>query len=70
MGKNSSVTLSDHFGEFVDRDALRAALAVGEASGPSTAFDFEAFIEGKRCSVNLPQSESCSLNSSASPRAN
>ncbi len=76
MGKNTSVTLGDHFGQFVDQQveggryssaseviraglrlleereagvqALRAALAVGEASGPSTAFDFEAFIEGKR----------------------
>lgn len=76
VGKNTSVTLGDHFGQFVDRQveggryssaseviraglrlleereagvqALRAALTVGEASGPSTAFDFEAFIEGKR----------------------
>ena len=28
--------------------ALRAALIEGEQSGPSTAFDFEAFIERKR----------------------
>ena len=28
--------------------ALRSALADGEASGPSTAFDFEAFIARKR----------------------
>ncbi len=28
--------------------ALRSALAVGEASGPATPFDFEAFIGGKR----------------------
>ena len=28
--------------------ALRAALAEGEASGPSTQFDFEAFIARKR----------------------
>jgi antitoxin ParD1/3/4 len=28
--------------------ALRAALAEGEASGPSTPFDFEAFIARKR----------------------
>lgn len=28
--------------------ALRAALAEGEASGPSTPFDFDAFLEGKR----------------------
>jgi antitoxin ParD1/3/4 len=28
--------------------ALRAALIEGEKSGPSTAFDFEAFIERKR----------------------
>jgi antitoxin ParD1/3/4 len=76
MGKNTFVTLGDHFGEFVDQQvegghyssaseviraglrlleereagvqALRAALTVGESSGPATAFDFEAFIEGKR----------------------
>ena len=28
--------------------ALRAALAEGEASGPSTPFDFEAFIARRR----------------------
>jgi antitoxin ParD1/3/4 len=28
--------------------ALRAALIEGEQSGPSTPFDFEAFIEHKR----------------------
>jgi antitoxin ParD1/3/4 len=29
-------------------EALRAALVEGEQSGPSTPFDFEAFIERKR----------------------
>ncbi|MBX3486249.1 type II toxin-antitoxin system ParD family antitoxin [Phenylobacterium sp.] len=29
-------------------EALRAALIEGEESGPSTAFDFEAFIARKR----------------------
>ncbi|MGO9756700.1 MAG: type II toxin-antitoxin system ParD family antitoxin [Roseiarcus sp.] len=29
-------------------EALRAALVEGENSGPSTPFDFEAFIERKR----------------------
>ncbi len=29
-------------------EALRAALIEGEASGPSTPFDFEAFIARKR----------------------
>jgi len=29
-------------------NALRAALVEGEASGPSTPFDFEAFIARKR----------------------
>lgn len=75
MSKNTSVTLGDHFAEFIDRqvargrygsasdvvraglrlleehevklEALRAALIEGEQSGPSTAFDFEAFIERK-----------------------
>ena len=28
--------------------ALRAALIEGEQSGPSTVFDFEAFVAGKR----------------------
>lgn len=28
--------------------ALRAALIAGEKSGPSAAFDFDAFIAGKR----------------------
>jgi len=28
--------------------ALRAALVAGEDSGPPTAFDFDAFLEGKR----------------------
>jgi antitoxin ParD1/3/4 len=76
MGKNTSVSLGDHFGEFIERQveegrygsasdvvraglrlleehearlkALRAALIEGERSGPSTAFDFDAFIERKR----------------------
>jgi antitoxin ParD1/3/4 len=30
--------------------ALRAALIAGEESGPSTPFDFDAFITGKRAS--------------------
>jgi antitoxin ParD1/3/4 len=76
MPKNTSVTLGDHFAEFIDRqvahgryesasdvvraglrlleehevkiEALRAALIEGEQSGPSTAFDFEAFIARKQ----------------------
>jgi antitoxin ParD1/3/4 len=32
--------------------ALRAALAEGEASGPSTPFDFDAFIARKRAEEN------------------
>ena len=76
MSKNTSVTLGDHFAEFIDRqlehgrygsasdvvraglrlleerelklEALRAALIEGEQSGPSTPFDFEAFINRKR----------------------
>jgi len=34
-------------------EALRAALIEGEQSGPSTPFDFEAFIERKRA-AQLP----------------
>ena len=76
MPKNTSVTISDQFAAFIDRqveqgrygsasdvvraglrlleehemrlDALRAALVEGEAGGPSTAFDFDGFIAGKR----------------------
>jgi antitoxin ParD1/3/4 len=76
VSKNTSVTLGDHFADFVDRqiahgrydsptdvvraglrlleehelkvEALRAALIEGEESGPSTAFDFDAFIERKK----------------------
>jgi len=35
-------------------DALRTALIEGEESGPSTAFDFDAFLERKR--GNSPRS--------------
>ena len=76
MGKNTSVSLGDHFAAFIERQvaegrynsasdvvraglrlledqeaklaALRAALVEGEQSGPSTPFDFEAFIARKR----------------------
>ena len=76
MPKNTSVSLGDHFAEFIEAQvaagrygsasdvvraglrlledqetklaALRAALVEGEESGPSTPFDFEAFIARKR----------------------
>jgi len=32
--------------------AIRAALVEGEQSGPSTPFDFDAFIERKRAARN------------------
>jgi antitoxin ParD1/3/4 len=38
--------------------ALRAALAEGEASGPSTPFDVEAFIANKRGSKKTGSSQS------------
>lgn len=31
--------------------ALRAALVAGEESGPSTPFDFDAFLAGKRAAA-------------------
>jgi antitoxin ParD1/3/4 len=33
------------------REALRSALIAGENSGPSTPFDFDAFIEAKRAAA-------------------
>lgn len=76
MHKNTSVSLGEHFTDFIDTQvsegryqsasdviraglrlledqelrlqALRAALAEGEQSGPSTPFDVEAFIAHKR----------------------
>ena len=76
MSKNTSVTIGDHFADFIERqvadgrygsasdvvraglrlleehetrtEALRAALIAGEQSGPSRAFDFDAFIDRKR----------------------
>jgi antitoxin ParD1/3/4 len=75
MPKNTSITIGDHFADFIERqvehgrygsasdvvraglrlleehevrlEALRAALIEGEQSGPSTAFDFDAFIDRK-----------------------
>jgi antitoxin ParD1/3/4 len=81
MSKNTSISLGDHFSEFVDDEvsrgrfasasevvraglrlleehelkiqALRSALIEGENSGPSTEFDFNTFIAGKRSSKSL-----------------
>ena len=36
-------------------EALRAALIEGEQSGPSTPFDFEAFIARKRATRSPPE---------------
>jgi antitoxin ParD1/3/4 len=35
--------------------ALRAALIEGEQSGPSTSFDFEAFLARKRAAQSPPE---------------
>jgi antitoxin ParD1/3/4 len=76
MAKNTSFSLGDHFGSFVDDQvaqgrygsasevvraglrlledhearlaALRSALVAGEQSGPSTPFDFDAYVARKR----------------------
>ena len=76
MPRNTSISLGDHFSDFIDTqvktgryasasdvvraglrlleenearvEALRAALIAGEQSGPSTEFDFDAFITRKR----------------------
>ena len=75
MARNTSISLGDHFTDFIDRQvavgrfgsasevlraglrlleeretklhALRAALIEGEQSGPSTQFDFDAFLASK-----------------------
>ena len=76
MPRNTSISLGDHFADFVDGQvragrygtaseviraglrlleereaalqALREAIDAGERSGPAVAFDFDAFLEGKR----------------------
>jgi antitoxin ParD1/3/4 len=76
MSKNTSVSLGDHFTDFIEEqvnsgrygsatdvvraglrlledyeaklEALRAAIAEGEASGPARPFDVEAFLARKR----------------------
>ena len=76
MGKNTSISLGDHFTAFIESEvadgryasasevvraglrlleereahlaSLRAELIKGEESGPSTPFDFEAFLADKR----------------------
>lgn len=75
MSRNTSITLGDHFADFVDESVrsgrygsaseviraglrlleeeetrlatLRAALEEGEASGPPTDFDFDAFLAAR-----------------------
>lgn len=50
MAKNTSFSLDERYSE--DREphlhALRNALIDGERSGPSTPFDFDAFIARKQ----------------------
>ena len=76
MSRNTSISLGDHFGAFIEQQishgrygsasevvraglrqlednetrlaALRSALADGEKSGASTAFDVDAFLKVKR----------------------
>jgi antitoxin ParD1/3/4 len=53
MSRNTSIILGDHFAAFVEEQAqrlgaLRAAIAEGEASGPSEPFDFDAFLAARR----------------------
>jgi antitoxin ParD1/3/4 len=83
MAKNTSVSLGDHFADFIESQvaagryasasdvvraglrlledqeakltALRAALVEGEQSGPSTPFDFDAFIATKRGRAARPR---------------
>ena len=79
MAKNTSISLGDHFSEFIQQQinngrygsasevvhaglreledneirlsALRTALADGERSGVSTAFDVDAFLKTKHQKV-------------------
>ncbi len=53
MSRETSFSIGEHFGDPVEEQkmklaATRAALIEGEQSGPSTPFNFEAFIERKR----------------------
>jgi antitoxin ParD1/3/4 len=48
MPKNTSLGLRQLKEQEAKLSALRAALVEGENSGPSTAFDFDRFIAGKR----------------------
>jgi antitoxin ParD1/3/4 len=52
MAKNISLGLRLLKEQEAKLSALRAALAEGENGGPSTAFDFDRFIAGKRKGVS------------------
>lgn len=88
MSKNTSISLGDHFGEFIDEQighgrygsvsevvraglrlleehetrlkSLRQALEAGEQSGPSTAFDFDEFLQTKRVAAQTARATSTS----------
>jgi Arc/MetJ-type ribon-helix-helix transcriptional regulator len=60
VSKNTSFNHSDRYSDTIEEQeaklaALRAVLIEGEASGPSTPFNAEAFIARKRGDRKLAQ---------------
>tara|TARA_R110002110_G_C13432306_1_gene715368 strand:- start:2198 stop:2374 length:177 start_codon:yes stop_codon:yes gene_type:complete len=53
LSKNKSITLSDHFADFIEEQekkvaALRAVLIEGEQSGVASLLDIETFLADRK----------------------